>query len=204
MESVLQRAVKLEPNSFEANYRLGEFYLHGGKLSDGIRYMERALALDSANYVAGYDLALAYFETRSYAEARDQIQRMLRGQDAAELHSLLADVEEASGDYLKAAIEYQTAAQMEPSEEHIFDWATELLVHQTYGPATKILARAVEIYPQSVKLNVEFGIVLYLDRDYDKAVKALCSATDLEPSLSWPYLFLGKSYSNLSSRSNAE
>ncbi len=192
------------PDSFEANYQLGEFYFHSGKLQAGIPYMEKARSLNPSSYVAGYDLALAYFETQKYEKARGLLQAMLRETNSAELHSLLADVDESAGDYLAAATEYQNAAQMDPSEEHIFDWGTELLVHQTFDPAIKVFTRGVGLFPRSVKLNVGLGIALYLGGNYPKAVQVLCSATDLQPSLPWPYLFLGRSYNNVSGSNAAE
>jgi tetratricopeptide (TPR) repeat protein len=198
LEPKLKEALKLDPNSFSANYRLGEFYLHAGKLQEGIPYMEKAQSLEPSDYVSGYDLALAYFETQQYAKARRQIQAMLRKTNSAELHSLLADVDESAGDYLAAASEYQNAAQMEPSNDNIFNWGTELLVHQTFDAAIEVFTRGVSLYPRSVKLNVGLGVAFYLRGDYPHAVKALCSATDLEPSLAWPYLFLGRSYNNVS------
>jgi len=191
-ETRLKAAIKLNPDSFEANYNLGELYLHAGRLLDGIPYMEKAQTLQPAHYASGYDLALAYFETRNYLTARRHIRAMLSRADSAELHSLLADVEEAAGDYLTAAQEYQRAARMEPSEEHIFAWGSELLTHQTYDPAATVFTRGIGLYPGSAKLQDGLGIALYLRGKYDEAVKALCAATDLEASESWPYLFLGR------------
>jgi len=193
-------------DDFETNYRLGEYYLHAGKLLAGIPYMQKAASLQPSNYVVGYDLALAWYETRNYAKAREQLQAMLARKDTAELHSLLADVEEASQDYVAALREYQRAAQMEPSEERIFDLGTELLVHQTFDPAIQVFARGAQLYPKSVKLNLGLGIADYLRGHYEEAVKALCTASDLAPAQSWPYLFLGRTYSGISqvSASGAE
>lgn len=200
-EPMLKTAVKLNPDSFEANYNLGELYLHAGRLSDAIPYMERAQAVRPSDYVSGYDLALAYFETHNYAKARQHIGAMLSRRDSAELHSLLADVEEAAGDYVVAAQEYQRAAHMEPSEEHIFAWGSELLAHQTYEPAATVFTRGLELHPTSAKLQAGLGIALYLHGNYEEAVRALCSATDLDASEAWPYLFLGRMYSTASGKS---
>ncbi|MDQ2949747.1 MAG: tetratricopeptide repeat protein, partial [Acidobacteriota bacterium] len=76
-EPKLKTAVRLEPNSFEANYNLGELYLHAGRLQDGIPYMEKAQLLRPSHYESGYDLALAYLDTRNYLKARQHIQAML-------------------------------------------------------------------------------------------------------------------------------
>ncbi len=202
IEAKLKEIVALHPDSFDANYSLGEFYLHAGRLADGIPYMEKAASIDPSNYVSGYDLALAYFDAHDYGKARQQIQTLLRERNAAELHSLLADVEEAAGNYVIAADEYQRAAQIEPTEEHIFDWGSELLSHRTTDAAAEVFTRGTELYPRSAKLNVGLGIALYLHGSYEQALRALCAATDLNPSQAWPYVFLGKMYNMSSSGVN--
>ncbi len=194
IESTLKGIVRLHPDSFDANYNLGEFYLHSGRIANGIPYMEKAQSLNPTNYISGYDLALAYFDIKAYAKARGQIQGMLRQKDAAELHSLLADVEEGAGNYVAAAGEYQRAARLEPTEEHIFDWGSELLTHRAAEAANDVFERGTELFPRSAKLRVGLGIALYMRGNYDESVKALCLATDLQPSASWPYVFLGKMY----------
>ena len=196
IETELKEAWKLQPNNFDANYRLGEFYLHTGKLAEGIPYMEEACRLAPSNDIAGYDLALAYLDTRQYPQGRRRIESMLRRSNSAELHGLLADTEEGAGNYLAAAREYQKAAQLDPAEERIFDWGSELLVHQTYDAAIQVFTRGVMLHPHSAKLNAGLGVAFYLHGEYAPAIKALCTATDLDPSEAWPYLFLGKIYNS--------
>jgi len=36
--------------------------------------------------------------------------------------------------------QFEQAAHMDPSENNIFDWGVELLLHQTFEPALKFLA----------------------------------------------------------------
>ncbi len=187
-------------HDWESDYRTGEMYFHSGRIADGIPWMKKAVALRPDNYVAGYDLALAYYDIHDYKKARAQIQSTLNVQNTAELHSLLADVEEGAGNYLQAASEYQTAAHLDPTEERVFDWAVELIAHQTYAPAVRILKRGVELYPRSLKMSVGLGMALYFSQQYDQAMKQLCAATELSPSEKWPYLFLGRSYADMSTR----
>ena len=203
-ETQLKQAAQSHPSDWEANYRFGEFYLHTGRIADGVPWMEKAVALQPNNYVAGYDLALAYYDTKDYKKARRQIQLMLKTQNTADLYALRADVEDAAGNYLQAAAQYHAAAHLDPTEDRIFDWATDLIVHETYRPAIAIFSRGVELYPRSLKMNVGLGIAFYLDQQYEKGIKQLCTAADLAPSEVWPYLFLGSSYAANSSRIEAE
>jgi tetratricopeptide (TPR) repeat protein len=194
IENALKQAVTLNPNSFEANHRLGEYYLQAGKLKTGIPYLEKAQRLNPTHYVNGYDLSLAYLETGDLANASRQIRELLGHQGTAELHDLLGEVEEKAGHYVSAANEFQIAAHMDPSEKYIFDWGNELLLHRGYEPAVKVFTSGVERYPKSAMLLIGLGVAFYSLGSYDEAAKALCRATDLVPSDPRPYLFLGKMF----------
>jgi tetratricopeptide (TPR) repeat protein len=194
IERNLKRAAEDNPRSFEANHRLGEFYLQLGRLKAGIPYLEKAQRLNPAHYVNGYDLALAYLETGDLSNASRQIRGMLDRQNTAELHNLLGETEEKAGDYGAAANEFQIAAHMDPSEKYIFDWGNELLLHRGYEPAVKVFTSGVERYPQSAMLHIGLGVALYSLGFYDDAAKALCRATDLAPSDPRPYIFLGRMF----------
>ncbi|HXX23992.1 MAG TPA: tetratricopeptide repeat protein [Terriglobia bacterium] len=194
VERALKQAVALRPDSFEANHRLGEFYLQSGRLKAGIPYLEQAQHLDPAHYVNGYDLALAYLETGDLSHASRQIRGMLGRQNNAELHNLLGETEEKAGHYVSAANEFQTAAHMDPSEKYIFDWGNELLLHRGYEPAVKVFTSGVERYPNSAMLHIGIGVAFYSLGFYDDAAKALCRATDLVPADPRPYLFLGQMF----------
>jgi tetratricopeptide (TPR) repeat protein len=193
-ERRLRQAVELNPQSFDANHYLGEFYIHAGKLADGIPYLEQAQRLDPSHYDNGYDLALAYLESEDLPKARQQAHAMLERQNTAELHNLLGEIEEATGNSVTAANEYQLAAHMDPTEKYIFDWGDELLLHRAFQPALEVFKGGVERYPQSAKLHIGLGVAFYSQGLYDDAAQALCLAADLEPSDSRPYLFLGRMY----------
>jgi tetratricopeptide (TPR) repeat protein len=194
IEFKLKQALRLDPNNFELNHNLGEFYIQQEKLAAAIPYLEKAQRIDPSHYVNGYDLALAYLQTQSLAQARRHIQGMLRTKDTAELHNLLGEVEEAAGNSLVAANEYQRAAHMEPNEKHMFDWGNQLLLHSAYEPATQVFTHGVRRHPSSARLRIGLGIALYSRGQYDEAVKSLCLAVDMDPSDPRPYFFLGKTY----------
>ena len=83
---------------------------------------------------------------------------------------------------------------MDPSEENLFDWGSELLLHRTYEPAIEIFQQGSQRYPNSPRLLIGLGMSLYSRGKYDDAVKALIAASDLDPSDARCYLFLSKAY----------
>jgi tetratricopeptide (TPR) repeat protein len=193
-EAEFKKALELEPQSFDANHNLGEFYVHSGKLATSVPYLTKAQSLDPTSDTNGYDLAVALLETGELDRARRLLGEMIQRQDTAELRNLLAETEEKAGDFMAAVTEYERAAHMEPSEKNIFDWGSELLLHQTLEPAVAVFRNGVERYPQSVRMQIGLGIALYSRQQYDEAVKALARATDLAPLEPFPYEFLARVY----------
>jgi tetratricopeptide (TPR) repeat protein len=190
----LETAVALSPKDYDANHNLGELYIQTGKLSKAIPFLEAAQVIQPASYDNGYDLAMARFLTTRYEEAAQQAQRLLQQKDTAELHNLLGQIDEKSGKYVDSANEFQLAAHMDPSEDNLFDWGSELLLHRTYDPAIEVFQRATQLFPASARLQVGLGMTLDLRGRYDDAVKALLTAADLNPSDPRCYLFLSKAY----------
>jgi Flp pilus assembly protein TadD len=194
VERQLSEAVRRNPKSFEAHRALGAFYIQGGKLTAAIPHLERARDIDPAHAANGYDLALAYLETARLDDARREIRRMLERKDTGELHNLLGDVEERAGNLVAAAQEYQRAAHLDQSEEHLFDWGNNLLQLRAFEPATQVFTAAIARHASSARLHIGLGIAQYSRGQYAEAVTSFCRAADLEPSDPRPYQFLGEMY----------
>jgi tetratricopeptide (TPR) repeat protein len=189
-----RKALELEPKDFDANHNLAEFYIQTGKIAEATPLLEQAQQANPSSYNNGYDLALAYSLTGRLSQARQQAQSLLQQKNTAELHNLLGQIEEKNGEFVAAANEYETAAHMEPSEQNLFDWGSEFLLHRTYEPAIDVFQQATLRYPNSPRLFTGLGMALYSRGKYDEAVKALLTAADLNPADPRPYLFLSKAY----------
>jgi tetratricopeptide (TPR) repeat protein len=118
--------------------------------------------------------------------------------DTAELHSVLGQVEEQSKNYLAAAREYEQAARMQPTENNVFDFGAELLLHQTFEPAVAVFRAGAQKYPASTRLALGLGVALYGQGHYDEAAAQFLRVSDGNPSDQLPLLFLGRSYGNFS------
>jgi tetratricopeptide (TPR) repeat protein len=193
-EEQFRKAAQLEPENFDANHNLGEAYVHAGKIAEATPFLEKAQRIDPSSYDNGYDLSLAYLLTGHTKDARERIHALLQQKNTAELHNLLAEVEEKDGNFVTAANEFEIAAHMDPSESNLFDWASELLVHRTLEPSIEIFRQATERYPQSSRLAIGLGMALYSLGKYDDAVASLLHAADLSPSDPRIYPFLSRAY----------
>ena len=128
----------------------------------------------------------------NYAEARDQVSRLLSRQDTAALHHLLGSIDEKLGNSLSAVHEYQHAAQMDPTEPYIFDWASELLLHHAPEPAAEVFDKGTKVYPQSTRMWIGLGATSFARGSNEQAIRQVSAASDLNPGDPAPYLFLGK------------
>jgi tetratricopeptide (TPR) repeat protein len=188
------KALELEPKDYTANHNLGEFYIQSGKIADARPLLERAQRINPSSYDNSYDLAMVYLLTGQLSEGRQLVQNMLQSKNTGELHNLLAQIEEKDGKFVAAANEFGTAAHMDPSEDNLFDWGSELLLHRTYEPAIEVFRQATLRFPNSPRLQIGLGMTLYSRGIYEEAIKALLTAADLNPSDPRCYLFLSKAY----------
>ena len=193
-EVQFKRALELEPNSYDTNHNLGEFYVAAGKIPEAVPLLAKAQHINPTAYDNGYDLALAYVETKHFEDARQVVAMLVQQKDTAELHNLLGQINEKDGRFVPAEHEYEIAARMDPSENNLFDWGSELLLHRTLDPAVEVFQQATERYPNSPRLAIGLGMSLYSRGNYDDAVKALIRAADLNPSDPRCYYFLSKAY----------
>jgi tetratricopeptide (TPR) repeat protein len=201
-ETQFKKALDLEPQSYNANHDLAEFYIQSKRLADALPLLEQAQRANPDAYDNGYDLALTYFLLDKLDEARNAAQTLLQKKDTGELHSLLGQIDEKDGKFVEAAQQLGIAAHMDPSEDTLFAWGSELLLHRTYEPAVDVFRQAIQRYPDSPRLRTGLGMALYSRGEYDESVKSLLAAADLDPADPRCYVFLSKAY--LSSPNQAD
>jgi tetratricopeptide (TPR) repeat protein len=196
-EKNLRDAAERQPESFDANQRLGKLLVSEGKNSEAIPYLERASRLHAGDYENTCLLARAYAEAARYDDARMTAQTLLSApgksvQQEAEVYHLLGDVAEKQGNPLEAVRDYQRAAELNPSEANLFDWGAELLLHHAAEPAVEVFTKGSRLHPRSVRMLVGLGVAWYARGSYEQAAQNLCQASDLNPDDPTPYLFMGK------------
>jgi tetratricopeptide (TPR) repeat protein len=197
-ESVLRASLAQNPRSFDANHKLGEFYLHAARYREAIPLLQAAYQANPGDYPNAFDLALAFNGNGEFAPAREQVKGILANQkelgkrDEADLRCLLGDLDEKLEDPLGAVQEYERAAGLDASEQNYFAWGTELLLHKAAAPAIEVFGRGVRLHSDSARLLAGLGAALYTSGSADEAAQRLCEASDLDPANPAPYLFLGR------------
>ena len=181
-EGPLREAVQQQPADFGANHRLGHFLTESGRAREAIPFLERAAATEPDNYENAYDLALANARAGNDTRARAEIANLLATHDQADLHHLLADVDEKLGDSLEAVRHYQRSAELDPTESHLLDWGAELLLHHAPEPAREVFAKGNRLFPSSTRMLLGLGAAYFARGAYDEAVLEISRASDLNPN----------------------
>ena len=191
-EKSLREAAESHPDDFEANHRWGHWLIASGRAREAIPFLQRAATETPTNYENAYDLVAANADAGKNEIARADAQSLLAGHDSADVHHLLADISEKLGDSLEAVRHYQRAAELDPSEPHLFDWGTELLLHHAPEPAQEVFSQGTRKYPHSARMLLGLGAALFASGNSEDAVRSICQASDLNLRDPTPYLFLGK------------
>lgn len=202
LERQLVEATRKAPDNFAALRALGAFYLRAGRLADAIPVLERARTIDPGHYDNGYDLAVAYLETGRLDAAREQVRRMLAAGETGDLLHLQGGIDARAGDFTAAAVGYQRAARLEPTEPHLFDWGNNLLQLRAYDDAADVFTASIRRHPTSARLRVGLGIAHYSRGRHEDAVTSFGEAADLDPADPRAITFLGEMYGVVPSRSD--
>jgi tetratricopeptide (TPR) repeat protein len=153
----------------------------GGHGSDPVRRNSDVLSKDTVR------LSSATGSAPDEATSRDR----LAEKDDADLRFELAELEEKSGHSLDAVNDYQRAAQMAPTEPHLFAWGAELLLHRAFDPSIEVFTRGRRLFPDSTRMALGLGAATYAKGASEEAKQIFLLACDIAPSDPTPYLFLG-------------
>jgi tetratricopeptide (TPR) repeat protein len=197
-----RKALQIEPANYDANHDLGELYANSDHVAEAQPLLAAAYGMKPDDYDNGYNLAMADFLLGRLDDARQVIGHLVEEKNTGELHNLLAQIDEKQGKFVDAASEYEEAAHLDPTEENLFDWGSEMLLHRTYEPAITIFQTAVQRYPDSARLQIGLGLALYSRDEYDPAVKTLLKAVALTPADPRCYYFLSKAYNDSPSQAD--
>jgi len=154
----------------------------GGHGSDRVRRNTDALSKEAVSLAnpGASDLGEAEIRTR------------LANEENASLRFQLAEIEEKNGRSLDAVKDYQRAAEVDPSEPHLFAWGAELLLHRAFEPAAEVFGKGAKRYPRSTRMVLGLGSATYAQGKSDVAKTIFLRACDIDPADPTPYLFLGR------------
>jgi tetratricopeptide (TPR) repeat protein len=117
---------------------------------------------------------------------------VLRSTDALAKATASLSSAPPAGNSLETALAYQRAAELDPSEDHIFNWGSELLTHRAAEQAIDVFTRGARLFPRSSRMLLGLAVAFYGQGAFGQARERFFAAADLNPDDPTPYLFLGR------------
>jgi tetratricopeptide (TPR) repeat protein len=191
---VLQKAVAARPNSFQPRFLLGATLVQLNDTAGAIRELRVAHKLNPGHNDARKLLATQYSDTRRFKEAIALLEPVVDTKPYdEEVHLLLIDARQTSGDAPGAFSLALKAAQRFPSSAQVASWlGFQLDFAGRYDEAKDYLRKAIELdasYPVSYQLLAD---VFLKEESYPEAVAWYRRAAERMPEDVETLLGLGK------------
>jgi tetratricopeptide (TPR) repeat protein len=171
-----------EDLTIDQNLALGLLFLSHDAYQEAISRLERTLQQDESNETVTLNLALAYKDVGKVPAAIELTRRALEKKQSGALYNMLAELEEASGQYVDAVQNYQRAVELEPTnEEYYFDLGMEYLSHFTFGPALEVYRVGTQKFSTSARQYLGLAFSHYAVREYPQAADAFTTALEIDP-----------------------
>jgi tetratricopeptide (TPR) repeat protein len=184
-EPALLRASLTQPDSFEANRRLGLFYLQHGRPALSAKYLGIAKDSHPSDIEVVRDLAMADMEARDYSAAGQLAAQLTElNPQSAFAHQLKGSVEAAAGHPEAALEEYKVSARLDSGPGNLFSAGLSVTALGFFADAEKLFAAATTSHHDSARLWLGMGIVNILQANQVQAADSLLRSAALDPASS--------------------
>ncbi len=201
-----ERAVKENPNSYDAYYWLGRTQIKLGIIGPAIENLKRATALSSKFTPAYVALAQAYAAQFAMSENRESVttkglleQALLVLKDAEKVNSKYAPIYAQrgliyflQGSFDKAVESLNKAISLDNDPGYKATLAEIYLKQGKIDEAAGLYADAVKSAPKDPELRTKYGTVLLIKGDCGAAAEQLNQVVFLTGGDAETYFFLGK------------
>lgn len=182
-----ERAVTLDPSSWEAQYNLGVSYLEGGQTRAALAPLQEAERLGGGRAEVHLALASANDLLGQAEAALEGAQAAIRGLDepalVAEARFIAGRSHYLLGDYRAAEQELRRVLEARPNDAQAQLW-NGLAAYQLgdYGSAVRSFERAVQLNPNSVESRVNLGAGYLAAQRYQEAQSVYEMLVEQNPS----------------------
>ncbi len=173
----LLHAALTQPMSFEANLRLGLFYLQHQSPSLSVKYLSLATQLRPNDVAAQRYLATSEVEAKDYVAAS----RLAQQWNGAEAHRIKGSVEAAQGNANAALAEYKQSVALDSGANNVFAAGLAVMTLGLFADAEQMLVSGTASHPDSAKLWLVRGMAETLEENQKQAMESLLRASMLDP-----------------------
>jgi cytochrome c-type biogenesis protein CcmH/NrfG len=163
----LEQAVRLDPRNAYYNYALGAVLVQANNPDEAIRYFQQFRALRPADARATLAVAIAYFYSDRYDDARHELQSIADHSETRTAAQLfLGRMAMRDGNLAEAMDHLQRSIQADPSViEPYTDLGMVYIDRKEYALAEKTLAHAIKMSPDDYLSNQRLLILFQRTKD---------------------------------------
>ena len=176
-----------------ARAELGAALFEAGILKEAEAELTAVISLNPADAESVVRLARVYLARKDLPAAGRTLEASVaRGNDAAPVYALLAEVYEQSGHPENAIPAMRLAIQQDPKSEK-YRFAYAILLTNSNAPAAAVirLEEALQVFPASPRLWFALGFANFkLDKN-EESERALRKVIDLDPKFAPAFAYLG-------------
>jgi tetratricopeptide (TPR) repeat protein len=197
--ATLLETVKLHPTAGAYN-TLGALYAAAGQVKCAIPVFQLSVQMDSKNWEAHYNLALAFLTIRAPARATTELRAAIAEKpDSASSHFALATLLYNEKKLAPAAAEFDSVLKIDPSFPGAVISRAQLLMAQGNPTAAVALLETAVAHPppieQLVPLTVALGLAYAQSGNAAKAARTLQQFAASHPDSADAHVGLGTVYS---------
>jgi len=161
---------------------LADCWLRQGEDRKVIDLLTPVEARDRSDQAIAYLLGTALLRDKQIDRGQQIIDRILSHGDSAEAHLLLGTARLNAGEYEAAIADFEKAAQLNPHLPDVYSYLGRAHI-QTGDTAAARLGFQKELAqnPNDFESNLNLGVLLKQDQDYDGALKLLDRALRVRP-----------------------
>ncbi len=178
----LEKVVALKPDHQNATLLLADCYLQMGEYPKIITLLAPYEAKYPDNKALAYLLGTALLRDKQVEKGQQQIEKIMRGGDSAEVRMLLGTTHLMSADYAKAAQEFAVAAKLNPKlpTAHAY-YGRALSMTGNTDQAKEEFRAELENNPNDFDANLQIGMILKQDQNPEEALQYFQRALLVRP-----------------------
>jgi tetratricopeptide (TPR) repeat protein len=177
-----EQAARLNPNSVIAQQSLGELYLDKGNSDKAAAAFAAAVRLKPGDEELTFSYAAALVAAKRYDDAAQALASASSAGQSPLAQSLLGEIDEHKGNYESAVHHFTRAAELQPTEDNIWQLGMEFLRHWTFEAAVKEFEAGTERFPASTRMQVALGAAYFGNGTYAKAIPQFAALLSADPN----------------------
>jgi tetratricopeptide (TPR) repeat protein len=165
-----RRAAQLNPANPETQQSLGELLLDAGQPREAAGAFAQAMRLKKNDPALTLEYASALVAAADLDQAEQAVIALPGSDNSAEAHAVLGEIDEKRGNYRAAANHFARAAELDPSEAHVWALGVEFLRHWTFDAAIREFQAGAVDFPASTRMKLGLATAYFGAGKYGEAI----------------------------------